>query len=217
MIQWWTSLDATMKILWAITLSASLIFVIQTVMTFLGAADIGGDFDINTDTDFSGDIPDVDGGAVDAGGTDIDGTSGHSGIGLLSFRNLVNFCLGFGWTAVLLRGEISSSAVLFILATIVGVGLVAGVMLLFKWISGMQQSGNIDVFKSAVDCVGKVYLAIPAERAGQGKVQITINNSVREYDAVTDGAALPTGSDIKVVEVLNASTLLVEEINTLII
>lgn len=217
MIRWWTSLDTTMKILWAITLSASLIFVIQTVMTFLGAADIGGDFDINTDTDFSGDIPDVDSGAADAGGTDIDGTSGHSGIGLLSFRNLVNFCLGFGWTAVLLRGEISSSAVLFILATIVGVGLVAGVMLLFKWISGMQQSGNIDVFKSAVDCVGKVYLAIPAERAGQGKVQITINNSVREYDAVTDGAALPTGSDIKVVEVLNASTLLVEEINTLII
>lgn len=217
MIEWWTSLDTTMKVLWAITLSASLIFVIQTVMTFLGAADIGGDFDINTDTDFSGDIPDLDGGSADMGGTDIDGTSGHSGIGLLSFRNLVNFCLGFGWTAVLLKSEISSGALLFTIATLVGVGLVAAVMLLFKWIAGMQQSGNIDVFKSAVDCVGKVYLTIPAERKGQGKVQITINNSVREYDAVTDGPALPTGADIKVVEVLNASTLLVEEINTLII
>ena len=217
MIQWWTSLDTTMKILWAITLSASLIFVIQTVMTFLGAADIGGDFDINTDTDFSGDIPDVDGGAADAGGTDIDGTSGHSGIGLLSFRNLVNFCLRFGWTAVLLRGEISSSAVLFILATIVGVGLVAGVMLLFKWISGMQQSGNINVYQSAVGCEGKVYLTIPGERAGEGKVQITINNSVREYNALTDSDTLKTGTSIKVTEVLNSETLLVEELNSLII
>ena len=75
MIQWWTSLDTTMKILWAITLSASLIFVIQTVMTFLGAADIGGDFDINTDTDFSGDIPDVDGGAADAGTAAVAGAT----------------------------------------------------------------------------------------------------------------------------------------------
>lgn len=209
MIEWWTSLDTTMKVLWAITLSASLIFVIQTVMTFLGAADFGGDFDIN-----SGDIPDVGGADIDAG---VDGTSGHSGIGLLSFRNLVNFCLGFGWTAVLLKGEIGSNAVLFTVATLIGIGLVACVMLLFKWISGMQQSGNINVFTSAVDCVGKVYLNIPGERKGQGKVQITINNSVREYDAVTDGDTLPTGTDIKVVEVLNASTLLVEEINTLII
>ena len=212
MIEWWISLDPTMKILWAVTLSASLIFVIQTVMTFLGAADIGGDFDINTDTDLSGDVPDVD-----SGGADVDGMSGHSGIGLLSFRNLVNFCLGFGWTAVLLRSQIASSVVLFIVATLIGVGLVACVMLLFKWISGMQQSGNIDVFKSAVDCVGKVYLGIPAGRSGQGKVQITINNAVREYDAVTDGPALRTGTDIKVVEVLNASTLLVEEINSVII
>lgn len=34
MIEWWTSLDAMMKILWGITLAASLIFVIQSIMTF---------------------------------------------------------------------------------------------------------------------------------------------------------------------------------------
>jgi len=203
MIEWWLSLDTMMKVLWAITLSASLIFVIQTIMTFLGAGDFGGDFDTDMDADFSGDAS--------------DGASGHSGIGLLSFRNLVNFCLGFGWTAVLLKGEIASTAVLFIVATLIGIGLVACVMLLFKWISGMQQSGNINLFKSAVGCVGKVYIPIPGERKGQGKVQISINGSVREYDAVTDDGDLATGTDIKVVEVINANTVLVEEINSLII
>ena len=38
----------------------------------------------------------------------------------------------------------------------------------------------------------EVYLTIPAERKGEGKVQITINNSVREYDAVTEGEKLKT-------------------------
>ena len=202
MIEWWTSLDAMMKILWGITLAASLIFVIQSIMTFIGA---DTDFNTDFDTDF------------DAGGADIDGTAGHSGMGLLTFRNFVNFCLGFGWTSVLLKEQIASQGVLFTVAAIIGIGLVAVVMLLFKWISGMQESGNIDVYKSAVDCTGKVYLSIPAERKGEGKVQITINNAVREYNAVTDGDALPTGADIRVVEVVSASTLLVEEVNTLII
>ena len=199
MIEWWNSLSVVMKILWAITLSASLIFVIQSVMTFLGT--------------------DVDGGLdVDAGGADID-ASGEPGsdMGLLTFRNFVNFFLGFGWTAVLLHDQVSSIPVLLLVSIGVGVLLVAAVMMLFKWLSGMQESGNIDVFKSAVDCQGQVYLTIPAHRQGEGTVQITINNSMREYEAVTDGEELKTGTRIRVVEVVNSSTLLVEESTSIII
>ena len=47
--------------------------------------------------------------------------------------------------------------------------------------------------------------------------KITINNSVREYDAVTDGETLPTGKDIRVVDVVGPNTLLVEEMNSIII
>ena len=90
-------------------------------------------------------------------------------------------------------------------------------MLMFKWLAGMQQSGNINVYKSAVGCHGKVYLTIPGERRGTGKVQITINGAVREYDAVTDCDSIPTGAQIKVVEVVDSSTLLVEPLEPLII
>ena len=190
-----------MKVLWAITLVASLIFVIQSIATFLGA-----DSDaIDSDIDFDGgdaQVPDA-----------IDG--GH-GMNLLTFRNLVNFCLGFGWTAVLLQGDGPTGLVMTV-AVLVGVGLVALIMYLFKWLSGMQQTGTINVYKSAVGCQGKVYLTIPGERKGEGKVQITINGSVREYAALTDSDTLKTGTPIKVVEVVNASTLLVEELNSLII
>ena len=194
-----------MQVLWAITLSASLIFVIQTVLTFLG---LGGDGGIDVDFDASGD--------VDFGGGDGNFDADPS-MSLLTFRNLVNFCLGFGWTSVLLHDKIPSNAVLMLVAVIVGIGLVAAVMWLFKWLSGMQQSGNIDVHTAAVGCEGKVYLTIPGERSGEGKVQITINNAVREYDAVTDGETIKTGTPIKVLEAINDYTLLVEELNPTII
>lgn len=204
MIEWWTTLSTAMKILWGITLSASLIFVIQTILTFIGA-----DGSMDTDFDASGmdaDVPDASD-AADAG----------SGMNLLTFRNFINFFIGFGWSAILLRESINSTSLLLIISVLVGIGLVAIVMLIFKWLTGMQQSGNIDLDKCAEGCQGKVYLTIPAERGGQGKVQITINNAVREYDAVTDGDALKTGKDIRVLEVINGTTLLVEEINSLII
>ena len=197
---WWAGLSVAMKILWGITLAASLIFVIQSILTFVGA-DTDTDFDVDVDMTFDGsDLSNIEGGS-----------------NLYTFRNVVNFFLGFGWTAILLQGQIKSKALLLVAAVAVGIALVALVMWLFKWLSSMQQSGNINVYRAAVGCQGKVYLTIPAERAGEGKVQITIQGAVREYNAVTDGDAIKTGTPIKVTEVIDTNTLLVEELNSYII
>ena len=198
---WWAELSPVMKLLWAVTLTASLIFIIQTVMTFLGADADSTDFDVDVDTSMDGaDLSNIEGGS-----------------NLYTFRNFVNFFLGFGWAAILLRPSVKSTGLLIILAVLVGIGLVVAVMYLFKWLSSMQQSGNINVYKAAVGCQGTCYLRIPAERSGEGKVQITIQGAVREYNAVTDGDAIRTGAPIKVVETINANTLLVEELNSYII
>jgi len=198
MTEWWTSLDLFMKILWCIAIASSLIFIIETVLTFIGA-----DVEMDMDTDF--DVPDG-------------GFEGDPSMNLYTFRNLVNFLLGMSWTAILLQEQIASKALLMIIAFAVGALPVFAVMMMFKGLSKMQQSGNLDVYKSAIGCNGKVYLTVPAERKGTGKVQININNSVREYDALTDSEDdLKTGTSIKVTEVLDTNTLLVEEINSLII
>lgn len=204
MLELWNSLTPFMKVIWAITLCASLIFIIQTIMTFIGADTDGvSDVDASFDTD------------VDM--ADFDSAVGSGGANLYTFRNFVNFFLGFGWTAVLLSGSIQSKGLLMLISIFVGVLLVALVMWLFKWLYSMQQTGNINVYKSAVGCTGTVYLPIPAERGGEGKVQITIQGAVREYNALTDGDDLTTGTPIKVIEVINPSTLLVEPLNSLII
>lgn len=192
MIEWWTSLDSMMKLFWGITIISSTIFVIQTILIFIG-------MDTDFDADFSMDAAD------------------DPGMGLLTFRNFVNFFVGFGWSAVLLGDKISSLSVLIFVSIIVGVALVYLVMMVYRWLSKMQESGNIDVYKQAADCRGKVYLTIPAHRSGSGKVQITINDAIREYNALTDGPELKTGAQIRVVEAINASTLLVEEEQSMII
>ena len=195
---WWAELSPVMRILWAVTLSASLIFIIQSILTFVGA-DADSSFD--TDVDLSGDGSDL---------SNIDG-----GSNLYTFSNFVNFILGFGWSAILLQNSIASVPLLILVSVIIGIALVVAVMYLFKWLASMQQSGNIDVNKSAKGCEGTVYLTIPAARAGEGKVQISINGAVREYDAVTESdSALKSGTPIRVVDVVNASTLLVEETNS---
>ena len=200
----WNSLDPFMKVIWCITLAASLIFIIQTILTFIGA-DTDGATDIDASFDTDVDI------------ADMDAAVGSGGVNLYTFRNFVNFFLGFGWTSVLLNGSIKSKGLLLVIAIIVGIVFVALVMWLFKWLYSMQQTGNINVYKSAVGCTGTVYLPIPAERGGEGKVQITIQGAVREYNALTEGDALPTGKPIKVVEVINPGTLLVEPLDSLII
>ena len=198
MTEWWTSLDLFMKILWCIAIASSLIFIVETVLTFIGA-----DVDFDADADF--DVPD---GAFE----------GDPSMNLYTFRNLVNFLLGMSWTAILLKEQVTSKVLLMVIAFVAGAILVAAVMMMFKWLSKMQQSGNIDLMKDAEGCNGKVYLTIPAERGGTGKVQITINGAVREYDAMTDSEQdLKTGKAIKVVEAIDNSTLLVEEIDSLII
>lgn len=199
MIDWWNSLSLVMKVLWGVTLTASLIFIVQSVLTFLGADTDG------IDSDF------------DDPSTALDDTGAGTGANLYTFRNLVNFCLGFGWTAILLQGTVKSTALLLIISILVAVALVAIVMYMFKFLSSMQQNGTINVEKMAVGCTGKCYLTIPGERAGEGKVQITINSSVREYNALTDGETVMTGTPVKVVEVVDPSTLLVEPQDSLII
>ena len=201
---WWAGLSVAMKVLWGITLGASLIFIIQTVLTFLGAdADAtgldGADFDTSV-SDAAGD--------ADLGG----------GSNLYTFRNLINFLLGFGWSVILLEEAIPSVGLRLIVAVAVGVLLVALVMYLFRLLGKMQQSGNIDVYSSAVGCEGTCYLTIPQNRSGEGKVQISIGGAVRYYNAQTeDDSPITTGTPIKVVDVVNSITLLVTRTENTII
>ncbi len=189
MEEWWSSLGLFMQSVWCITLFASLVFVIQTIMTFIGMDTDGGmDVDVSAET----------------------ATVGDSGpFQLFTFRNFINFLLGFGWSIISFEKAIENQFVLILVSAVIGVLLVMAVMAIFRFMSRMEQSGTINM-ANAVGCKGNVYLKIPGEKRGEGKVQISIQGAIREFDALTAGEELETGAPIRVVEVINDNTLLVE-------
>ena len=152
MEEWWSSLGLFMQSVWCITLFASLVFVIQTIMTFIGMDTDGGmDVDVSADTA-------------------IDGDSGP--FQLFTFRNFINFLLGFGWSIISFEKAIENQFVLILVSAVIGVLLVMAVMAIFRFMSRMEQSGTINM-ANAVGCRGNVYLKIPGEKRGEGKVQIS--------------------------------------------
>ncbi len=182
-------MDLLMKSVWCVAFVTSLVFIIQSVMTFSGMDSDGG-MDVNVDMD-----------GADGGD--------HGPFQLFTFRNLVNFLLGTSWAMIAFNGVFSSNGLWVAVSIIVGVLLVAAVMMIFRFFSRMEQSGNIDL-KNAVGCKGNVYLKIPAAKKGEGKVQIAVQGAVREYDALTEGEELETGAPVVVKKVINDNTLLVE-------
>jgi hypothetical protein len=189
---WFNQLDPTLRIYWGIAIFASIVVVIQMTMSFAGMGDIdSGDADV----DFS---------------TDTDSLDDAGSMHLLSIRNIFYFLLGFGWAGVSLWNTIPDTIVLTAAAVLVGCLFVAVFIFLFRQMMKLQSNGAFNVN----DAVGKlcdVYLRIPGQNQGQGKVQISFNGSVQELDARTQGQPLPSGTKVRVLRVIDKKVLEVEK------
>ncbi len=195
MNEWWEALSGYERIMWGLAIPSSLVFIIQSILTFLGM-----DADSGLETDFDGDLG-------DAG----DGDNGQP-FQLFTFRNLVNFLLGFSWTGISLYEEIPNKFLLSLAALAVGALLVFLVMMIFLQLGKMVESGTLD-YKNALQEIAEVYLTIPAKNQGRGKIHIRIQGALRELDAITrEENAIPSGSTVRVTEVVNNKLLVVESI-----
>ena len=130
---------------------------------------------------------------------------GDDGLNLLSLRGLaaaVAF-LGVGGLAGERWGAVGA----------IGVGLALAFVALFavalatRALLRFEDDGTLHI-EGAVGSSADVYLAIPANRAGRGKIHLSLQNRLVEYPAVTaHPAALPTGARVLVVDVLDDGTV----------
>jgi len=77
-------------------------------------------------------------------------------------------------------------------------------------VRGLAEDNTFKI-ESNLNKTAEVYLSIPENKTGKGKILISINGSFRELDAMTEKNRIPTGSVVKVLKVKN-KILLVEEI-----
>lgn len=206
---WFSSLDGTMQVLWACAIAASIVFVIQNALMLLGLGDMDSDIDADVQTDF--DVH-TDSDTPLTGHSGHEGTLGQAGVmSLFTLRNFVNFFLGFGWGGISLSSAISNKALLTVAAIGCGLLFVAIFVVLMRAILRLETNGAFRI----TDCIGltaNVYLRIPAQHKAAGKVQVSVNGSVHEIDAFTDGDFLPTGTRVKIIKVIDSGSLLVEKL-----
>ncbi len=188
-MDFFSTLDPILRTFWFIALPATLVFVVQSVMTFMGMDSHDG---LNADFDSNFEVADAP-------------------FQLFSFRNLISFMLGFSWTGISLYGKIDSIVWLLIISFVVGV---AFVLLFFLLIQQIQRLAEDNSFK-IIDCIGKtgeVYIPIPENKTGKGKVQISVNGSFHELDALTESEKIESGTVVLVTEIVSNNILIVEKI-----
>jgi membrane protein implicated in regulation of membrane protease activity len=191
--EWWIPLNNAEKVFWAIALIFSVLFLMQFIVSLIGL-DFDGDGDIDTGGDYNI-------------GSNID-----PGFSVLSVRGIIAFFTFFGWTGALVLKAGGATWLAITLSFSAGIAAMLIVAYLMYQFFKMSESGTVNL-KKAIYKNGEVYIPIPAYKNGPGKVHIKINGTLKEIEAVTDGDAIPTGTSIKVLEVLNNGILLVEPLN----
>lgn len=168
-----------MQFYWGIAIVATILFAGQALLTFIGIDSMdGGDMDVDV----------ADGDTMDAGGA----------MSLFSIRSLINFAVGFGWTGICLRQSIENDFLLALIAFCVGLAFGAMYPLMRRKLMRLESNGAYKV----ADTIGKeadVYLRIPANGKGRGKVQVSIGGAMHELDAMSADDAFPTGERVRII------------------
>jgi hypothetical protein len=195
---------------------------------FIAAAILGGmsgeggdafDGDVSTDVSASGEFT-VDGHTFGdhhtplAHAADVDYQHPDSTwlFGVLSFRTVIAAAAFFGIAGEATLNSGYSPGISLAIATLVGVGAMYGMYWLMRGISQLTSSGN-ERIGAAVGKQGVVYVPIPANEKGLGKIQITLQNRTVELQAASiEDEPLRTGQEVEVVDIRNGDTVTVRRV-----
>lgn len=194
---WWNQLSGFQQVMFVIAVAATLIMVIFLVLMIFGM-DNSGDFDGATEVDMDGmdsfnDVP----------------LGQFSGLRVLTLRGALAFLSIGAWVAFLFDPSIGP-----IWSSLIGVilGSVAAFLLAWAFRASLklESVGNLN-YQYAIGKHGNVYLRVPKERSGKGKVTLTVQERYVEVDAITDDEEdIPVRALVEVIGIENETTLIVK-------
>jgi membrane protein implicated in regulation of membrane protease activity len=185
----------TVQIIYLICfLVGATLMVCQFVLSLVG---IGGDHDVDAGHDFH-----------DAEHHGHHGGHDHGSswfVGVLTFRTVVAALAFFGLAGLASYGKLEPVLNVMV-ALAAGASAMVLVAFLMRSLHRLKAEGTVRI-ERAVGQKGTVYLTIPGQKSGVGKVHLSLQNRTVEYQAVTPQEQLPTGSRIVVTAVVGADTV----------
>jgi len=188
-MEFFANMDPLLKTLWFIAIPASLVFVIQSLMTFSGM-DAGDGIDADFDSN-------------------LEGT--EAPFQLFTLRNLVNFMLGFSWSGISFYDIIENKTLLIVICLATGIGFMAVFFFIIQQIRKLAEDNTFRI-TNTLNKTGSVYLTIPAKKQGYGKVQVSVKGTVHELDAVTENGKIETNSPVRIIKIEGNNLVVVERI-----
>ena len=165
-MNWFTALSMAEKIYFIIAVVASVLLIIQIIMLLFSLG--------------SGDI-DMDGGPGVDGIDDADG-----GLSFFTVKSLTAFFALGGWCGFAAQTALGDNIwAPILIAMVTGAAALVCVAFAMRGISKLQNSGNL-VKSKLVGSTATVYVSIPGERAGRGKITLSAQGRYMEIDAMTD-------------------------------
>ena len=215
------SLKLFETVLFVISVSATVILIIQTILALFGigedgdlAEDAGGDIADIADSADVGDIgdieiPDAPEAAEGSGGVGK-GAFDAQGMRLFTIRGIVAFLMVGSWVGFVASRAGIHEFIAVVFALISGTVSLFGMAKLMQALMGLNQDGSLRV-KNALGQIGTVYIKIPGGEAGVGKVNVMVQERLCEFDAVTEsGDELKTGETVYVTDIRPGNVLVVE-------
>ena len=196
MIQWWNSLDTFARVYAFIAIPSTLVLVVQTILLMIGMNDGDEGLDL-TDNGFS----------------DTPGDGGSDGLALFSIRGIMALLTVGGWSGLALYASGVNRPVTILISLICGAAALFAIAYLMKAAMKLQSSGNIDL-GSAIGKTGRVYIPIPPNSQGSGKITLTVQERFIEAEAVTTAdRKLATGEPVRIVASDGTGMLVVEPLS----
>lgn len=207
MVAWWESLDALMRILYCITIPATIVMVVQTVLSVLGGFESGAGVDFTDTSAFDGgaDLGELADG--DIGGHDvlIDGgnPADFSIASMFTVQGVVTFLMVMGWVSIVSISSGANPAV----AMLIGCGLGLLTMYLVARLMfasrRLTENGTVDIH-NAIGENGTVYIPVPPKGKGEGKINLYLQGRYVEVNCISaEDEMIPTGTEVRVTDVRN--------------
>ncbi|MDH3591013.1 MAG: hypothetical protein OER88_03990 [Planctomycetota bacterium] len=173
----------------ALALIGTLFFVVRLLFALFG-------FDADAD---------VDG--------DLDGSASDASFSLFSLLSILAFLMGAGWMGLAARLEWGlARPTSFLLAVGFGSFMMTTASGLMLFLRKMTHEGRYDL-GTAVGKTGRAYVNIPAKGEGQGQIEIVVSGRKKILSAVSDGDKIASFSAVRVLEVRDDDTLVVQALD----
>ena len=217
-----TDLSLYQTIFFIIAASSTIILVIQTILALFGfsendsdiseamggdSADIDTSAEIGLDSDIDADADIVDTDIAERGQAMVH----DNGLRLFTVRGILAFLMMGSWVGFLLSKSGVPDIIASACAFASGVTALVFIAKIMQMLLGLQEDGTLKV-KNALGQVGQVYIRIPGEEKGMGKVNVTVQERLCEFDAVTEKSeTIKTGEMVYVTDVRAGNVLVVEK------